>query len=61
MEAYAWPYAEKGDPYWPEVQIAFTPFTVGNDYGLITSYVLGIDKMVSVYVCVCVCVGGGYQ
>ncbi|KAK3849309.1 hypothetical protein Pcinc_043932 [Petrolisthes cinctipes] len=44
IEGYAWPLAGEGDPNWPEVQIGFTPFTIGNDYGLITSHVLGIKK-----------------
>ncbi|KAK8374629.1 hypothetical protein O3P69_012537 [Scylla paramamosain] len=43
IEGYAWPFSEEGDPYWPEVQIGFTPFTVGNDFGLITQYILGLD------------------
>ncbi|KAG7165721.1 Glucose dehydrogenase [FAD quinone]-like 9 [Homarus americanus] len=46
IEGYAWPMSEVGDPYWPEVQIAFLPFTVGDDYGLITSHVLGIKNEV---------------
>ncbi|XP_071530363.1 glucose dehydrogenase [FAD, quinone]-like [Panulirus ornatus] len=43
IEGYAWPLSEVGDPYWPEVQVAFLPFTLGNDKGIITSYVLGIS------------------
>ncbi|XP_071533017.1 glucose dehydrogenase [FAD, quinone]-like [Panulirus ornatus] len=44
IEGYAWPLSEVGDPSWPEVQVAFLPFTLGNDNGLITPYVLGIKQ-----------------
>ncbi|XP_045604676.2 glucose dehydrogenase [FAD, quinone] [Procambarus clarkii] len=44
IEGYAWPLSGAGDPYWPEVQIAFLPFTIGNDYGLITAHILGINR-----------------
>ncbi|XP_071552854.1 LOW QUALITY PROTEIN: glucose dehydrogenase [FAD, quinone]-like [Panulirus ornatus] len=46
VEGYAWPLSEAGDPYWPEVQLAFVPFTLGNDHGFITSHVLGIKSEV---------------
>lgn len=47
IEGHAWPRSAEGDPLWPEVQMGFTPFTIGNDYGLITQRVLGIDRNVS--------------
>ncbi|XP_045138114.1 glucose dehydrogenase [FAD, quinone]-like isoform X2 [Portunus trituberculatus] len=44
IEGHAWPRAAVGDPQWPEVQMGFTPFTLGNDYGILSSRVLGIDR-----------------
>nr|XP_053653215.1 glucose dehydrogenase [FAD, quinone]-like [Cherax quadricarinatus] len=43
-EAYAWPVTGSGDPLWPELQIAFTPLTLGSDFGLVTPYILGFKK-----------------
>ncbi|MPC94315.1 hypothetical protein E2C01_089479 [Portunus trituberculatus] len=48
IEGHAWPRAAVGDPQWPEVQMGFTPFTLGNDYGILSSRVLGIDRNVSI-------------
>ncbi|XP_069180994.1 glucose dehydrogenase [FAD, quinone] isoform X2 [Procambarus clarkii] len=44
IEAYAYPLAEVGDPNWPEVQVTFLPFTVGNDFGILSSHILGFRK-----------------
>nr|XP_053650244.1 choline oxidase-like [Cherax quadricarinatus] len=43
-EAYAWPVTGSGEPLWPELQVAFTPFTLGSDFGILSPHILGIKK-----------------
>ncbi|XP_069958143.1 glucose dehydrogenase [FAD, quinone]-like [Cherax quadricarinatus] len=43
-EGYAWPVTGPGDPYWPEVQIAFSPYVIANDFGIVSSHIFGIRK-----------------
>ncbi|XP_069951468.1 glucose dehydrogenase [FAD, quinone]-like [Cherax quadricarinatus] len=43
-EGYAWPVTGPEDPYWPEVQIAFTPYSIANDFGIVSAQIFGIRQ-----------------